>query len=55
MQASDRYPEGKKTEGVLRNWGRGDEVFRHAFMGAMLERGEWGSQDRERLLELYDR
>ena len=33
----------------------GDEVFRHAFMGARLERGEWGSQDRERLLELYDR
>lgn len=32
-----------------------DEVLRHAFMGARLERGEWGSQDRERLLELYDR
>ena len=55
MQANERYPEGKKIEGVLRNWGRGDEVLRHAFMGARLERGEWYSQDRVRLLELYDR
>ena len=55
MQASERYPEGRKIEGVLLNWGRRDEVLRHAFMGARLERGEWGSQDRERLLELYDR
>ena len=55
MQASERYPEGRKTEGVLRNLGRGDQVLRQAFMGAKLERGEWGSQARERLLELYDR
>ena len=30
-------------------------MLRHAFKGARLQRGEWGSQDRERLLELYDR
>jgi hypothetical protein len=54
MQASERYPEGRKTEGVLHNFGRGDEVLRHAFVGAKLERGQCGSQEREKLLELCD-
>lgn len=55
MQASERFPEGRKPEGILVNLGRGDEVLRSVLKGAKLERGVWGSKEREKLLELYDR
>ena len=55
MQASERFPEGKKTEGILANLGRGDEVLRSILKGVKVERGVWGSKEREKLLELYDR
>ena len=55
MQASERFPEGRKTEGILVNLGRGDEVLRNVLKGVKVERGVWGSKEREKLLELYDR
>ena len=55
MQASERFPEGRRTEGILVNLGRGDEVLRSVLKGMKVERGVWGSKERERLLELYDR